>query len=501
MTFSESTPETTIAAIDLGSNSFHMVVAQIVNGELQIIDRIKEMVRLGAGLTEENQITPEARDLALACLSRFGQRVSHLGYGDVRAVGTNTLRQVNDNGQFLQQAEAALGHPIEIISGREEARLIYLGVAHGLATSAQPRLVVDIGGGSTELIIGRRMQSQQRESCAMGCVSFSQRFFANGEITAEAMREAIIAARVEIRPYRTQFEKSQWHEAVGSSGTIKAIQSVVAAHEWSVEGISRKALKILRQALISAGSIDKLQLEGLTEERRPVFVGGVAVLSALFKSLNIKQMQVSDLALREGVLYELQGVRQDIDIRDRTVAAFSKRFHLDSRQIKHIETTCRLIMGQVAEKWQLAQPLQTKMVLWAAQLHEIGLALSHTAFHKHSGYILEHADMPGFSKQQQQMLATLVRNHRRKLTLYHFQALPETQQPCALRLCIILRIAVLLHRGRSHAFKEPLTIEVDDNQLQLHFPSGWLGEHPLTATELRAEARYLASADYLLRFD
>jgi len=491
-----------IAAVDLGSNSFHMIVAQIENDQLQVIDRIKEMVRLGAGLTRKKQLTQESRERALDCLSRFGQRLRDLPSASVRVVGTNTLRQVRDGGKFLQQAQAALGQPIEIIAGREEARLVYLGVAHGLAADNEQgkRLVVDIGGGSTELIIGQGMEAQERESLFMGCVSYSRRFFPKGIITKKAMEAALIAGRLEIRPYQTAYNADKWTQAVGSSGTIKAIREVVQLNQWSDTGISRKSLKKLRQHLIQKGHTDALDLQGLAEDRKPVFIGGVAVLSAVFQALNIEQMRVSDLALREGLLFELVGSIHHHDVRDRTVDTLIHRYSLDEEQGHLVAATAMSLLEQVQKKWQLTTEQNGQMLNWAARLHEVGLAISHGSFHKHGAYILAHADLPGFSRQQQRIIAALIRGHRRTLSKKIFHNLPKETRNNTLQLCIILRLSVLLHRGRSHAAKPELGIRVKKHHIHLTFPEYWLDDHPLTTAELAAEARHLESVNYQLDY-
>ena len=490
-----------IAAVDLGSNSFHMIVAQIDNGQLKIIDRLKEMVRLGAGLDEEMQLTESVRLRALACLARFGQRLQDLPRGSVRAVGTNTLRQLRDDGRFLRQATETLGHPIDIIAGREEARLVYLGVAHGLAADNRKRLVVDIGGGSTELIIGKGMISKERESLFMGCVSYSRKYFPDGEITAKRMKRAVVAGRVEIRPHQGTFNSSHWAKAVGSSGTIRSIRDVVQNAGWSSAGISRKSLKKLRKYLVGAGHYRNIKLDGLSDERRPVFAGGVAVLSAIFKGLDIKRMRVSDLALREGLLYELQGNIQHHDERDRTVETLISRYDLDKSQGELVAESANKLLQQVAKPWNLEQDEHAQVLNWAAKLHEIGLAISHAGFQKHGAYILANADLAGFSRQQQVVLATLVRAHRRKFPVAAFAELHEDIRQQAIRLSIILRLAVLLHRGRSHTRKPSLNMRVKGEDIQVAFPHHWLHEHPLTLQEMKREAKYLDSAGINLLFN
>ncbi len=495
----KAVPET-VAAVDLGSNSFHMIVARLDNGQLKVIDRLREMVRLGAGLDARKRLTSDAQQRALDCLSRFGQRLRALPQGAVRAVGTNTLRQVRDGGEFLRAAEAALGHPIEVIAGREEARLVYVGVAHGLAAGHEHRLVVDIGGGSTELILGQGMEPLQRESLFMGCVNISQKFFPDGRVTQQAMDAAVTACRLEVRPVHTAFAAENWDLAVGSSGTIKAIRAVVQMAGWSERGISRGALKRLRKTLVTAGHIGKVQLEGLTDERRPVFAGGVAVLSAVFKSLKIEQMRVSDLALREGLLYEMLGIIQHHDTRDRTVASLSRRFWLDEHQGNRVSATAVGLLEQAAMPWGLDDPEHTHLLDWAARLHEVGLLISHSSFHKHGAYVLANADLPGFSRPQQAILAALVRGHRRKFPTAEFELIGNGAREEARRLCVLLRLAVLLHRGRTGGSKPLIRLTVKDTEIDARFPDGWLEAHPLTHAELQAEADYLNAVGFRLGY-
>jgi len=494
-----TTPET-FAAIDLGSNSFHMIVARIENNQIMVIDKLKEMVRLGAGLQKDKTLDSDTAERAIACLERFGQRLAGFVPGSVQAVGTNTLRQVRDP-SFLQNAEKALGHPIEIIAGREEARLVYLGVAHGIDTGDQRRLVVDIGGGSTEFIIGQRFKIFNRESLHMGCVSYSQRFFDDGIISKQSMKKAILAARLEIRPIRGTFNDDHWKLAIGSSGTIRAIRKVVQEMGWSEKGISSESLKQLRDEMIEQGSVDNLKLKGLSNERLPVFAGGVAVLSAIFKSLDIRVMQVSDEALREGLLYEMIGQYQDEDIRDKTIKTFSERYNIDKSQARRVKSSALQLLAQVATDWKMQSQEFTDLLEWAARLHEIGLHISHSSFHKHGAYILENADMSGFSRQQQHILATLIRTHRRKINPDLFVFNSDELQQNVMRLAIILRLAALIHRGRNSASKPKLKFYADNNKLCLVFPEEWLDEHPLTKAEIKEESAFLKQIDYELTFE
>ncbi|WP_043753272.1 exopolyphosphatase [Imhoffiella purpurea] len=489
-----------VAAVDLGSNSFHMIVARIDRGHMQVTDRLKEMVRLGEGLTEDKSLSPEVAERALACLERFGQRLREFPPGSVRAVGTNTLRQIRPESEFVERAEAALGHPIDVIAGREEARLIYLGVAHGLAAGAERRLVVDIGGGSTEIIIGLGFSPRLRESLHMGCVSMSQRHFADGRITAKAMHKAELTGALEVRPVRELFRRARWQKAVGSSGTIRTIASVVKGEGWCDDGISAESLSRLRDALVETGKLSSLSFKGLTDERKPVFAGGVAVLRSVFESLGIEHMQVSDYALREGVIYEMMGRHQHEDVRERTVATLCRQFQIDQEHGQRVQATARVLLRQLTAPWQLFEPEHQLMLSWAARLHEIGVMVAHSQYQKHGAYLLRNADLPGFTRQEQSMLAALVLGHRRKFPVQDFANLPEGDREPARRLCVILRLAVLMHRGRSADNKPNPNLVADGDELQLGFPDDWLAQHPLTQLELEQEAERLSAAGIRLSF-
>ncbi|AHF04374.1 exopolyphosphatase [Marichromatium purpuratum 984] len=490
-----------VAAVDLGSNSFHMIVAQVDDGHMRITDRLKEMVRLGAGLRADKTLDPEVETRAIACLERFGQRLRSLPPGTVRAVGTNTLRQINPECGFVERAEAALGHPVDVIAGREEARLIYLGVAHGLAAGAERRLVVDIGGGSTEIIIGMGFSPRLRESLHMGCVSMSQRYFEDGRITARAMEKATLAGALEVRPVRELFRQSRWQTAVGTSGTIRAIAAVVRAEGWCDDGISAAALSRLREALVARGRVAALDFKGLSEERRPVFAGGVAVLCAIFETLGIEHLQVCDYALREGLIYEMAGRDQHEDVRERTVTTLSRQFQIDQTHAQRVRASALDLLRQLVTAWSLQDPTHQLMLGWAARLHEIGLLVAHSQYQKHGAYLLRNADLPGFTRREQAVLAALVLGHRRKFPTQEIQSLPESLRESTEWLCLILRLAVLMRRARSDERKPCPEIEAGERTLVLRFPDGWLEAHPLNRLELEQEAERLANAGFSLRFE
>lgn len=488
-----------IAAVDLGSNSFHMKVARVVDGQLHVIDRLREMVRLGAGLREDKRLSNEAQARALDCLQRFGQRLRGMPPGSVRAAGTNTLRQARNANAFLLAGEQLLGHPIEIISGLEEARLIYLGAAHGIGASDERRLVVDIGGGSTELIVGEGFSPRQRESLHMGCVSVSRAYFGDGLLRPKQMEQAEMAARLEMRPVQATFKSAGWDAAVGCSGTIRAVRDLVCAEGWSESGITLSSLLRLRKALLKAGDLKKLCFDALKEERQPVFPGGVAVLLGVFQALGIEHMGISDEAMREGLLYDLLGRIQHEDVRARTVDALSSRYAVETDQAERVRSTAFRLLEDVSESWGLSGSQYADMLGWAAQMHEIGQAISHTQYHKHGAYLIGNSDLSGFSYQEQATLAALVRGHRRKFPRAAFSALPEVSEAPAKRLCILLRLAVLLHRERQGATELPvIRVEPGESSLRVIFPEGWLNDNPLTYADLEQEAKYLKGAGFEL---
>lgn len=480
-----------IAAIDLGSNSFHMIVARDENGSLQVIDRLRESVRLGAGLDENNNLNQESQRVALDCLQRFGERLKNIDPHKLRIVGTNTLRNATNSAEFLQQAEDLLGQSVEIISGMEEARLIYLGVTHSLAIADQRRLVMDIGGGSTEFIIGEGFRPQKMESLPMGCVSFTQRFFADGKITKERIEKATLAAMLELEGIAHDYIESGWDQAVGASGSIKAINKVVCAQGWSSDSITRKSLKALRKEIMQADHMDALNLKGLSDERRSVFVAGFVVLHAAFEVLKIDHMLVSDGAVREGLLYDLLGRHKHEDVFETTIANMQQRYHVDMPQAQAVEKTALALLDKAASNWSFDMELHGSLLSWAARLHELGLDIAHNDYHKHGAYIALNADMPGFSLQQQQMLATLIRVHRRKITPELFNSLTKKQRQPVMRLAILLRLAVILQRTRQHLPDDIHKVDIGENSLTLYFHQDWCDSHTLTLTDLQLEAELL----------
>ena len=488
-----------VAAVDLGSNSFHMIIARPEESGPRTHDRLRESVRLAAGLGDDKQLSVEARDRALACLERFGQRVRTLPRGAVRAVGTNTLRQSRDAREFLREAEGALGHPIQIVSGYEEARLVYLGVAHSIADDDDRRLVMDIGGGSTEFIIGEHFVPREMESLHMGCVSATQRFFADGGITEKRLRNAEIAARRELEPISDRYRRLGWDRVIGASGTIRAIDRCLRENGWTSGGIDLRGLEKLRRALVKAGNIKRLKLNGVGADRAEVLPGGLAVLLGAFRQLDLEHMEAADGALREGLLLDLIGRIRHADVRTQSIDAMAERYHVDVDQARRVARSAESLRGQVAADWGLDSVTARDTLNWAAWIHEIGLDLSHSQYHKHGEYIVRHSDLGGFAREEQQVLATLVRAHRRKFPRNVFRELPEDWQQSSIRLAVLLRLAVGLHRARSDEPLPSVTLAVSDRKVQVGFPAGWLEDNPLVEADLNEEARYLEAAGFRLK--
>jgi len=490
-----------IAAVDLGSNSFHMVVARYSHGQLLIVDRLREPVRLAAGLDEHGRLERDAIERALACLERFGQRLRDMKAESVRVVGTNTLRQSKRRGAFMDRARAALGHPIEVISGIEEARLIYLGVLHTMPSEPGRRLVADIGGGSTELIIGEGATTKQLESLQMGCVILSRRLFDDGAITEKRMKRARLAARMELEPVQAAFKRLSWDHAIGTSGTIRSIGDIIRSERGADALITRAEIERIIEQALSDGHIEKLRWQSLIDDRAPIFPGGIAILMELFDVLEIKSMKVGEGALREGLLYDLLGRLTDEDARVRSVRAMQARFHVDVAQAERVEATALGFLKQVAVAWKLDDLLVEHVLGWAARLHEVGLDVSHAHYHRHGGYLLEHADLPGFPQEEQKLLAALVRSHRRRPA---FDTLDDLSAPWHLKaeyLIVLLRLAVLLHRGRGPATVPSISLQPKARTLTATFPRGWLADHPLTQTDLEQEIDYLNDVGIRLRVE
>jgi exopolyphosphatase/guanosine-5'-triphosphate,3'-diphosphate pyrophosphatase len=476
-----------LAAVDLGSNSFHMVLAQYTLGQLRVVDRLRETVRMADGLDRAGGLSEPARRRALDCLARFGQRMRGVPRLHVRALATNTVRQLRDPQSFLKPAEAALGAPIEVVSGREEARLIYLGVAHAQPPKpGQLRLVIDIGGGSTEFIIGRGFEPVERESLQAGCIASTRRFFPNGRLSKKKWKDALTEISAEFQQFAGLYRALGWQEALGSSGTHKSIGEICAAMRLTKGAITAEALPRVRERLLQAGSIDQIDLPGLSGDRRPIIAGGVLVLEAAFQALGLQKLLVSKAAMREGILYDMLGRGGGNDPRDASVAALTQRYGIDEAQAARVEGTAIRLCEQVAEAWALDDD-DANMLGWAARVHELGLVIAHSQYHLHGAYVLENSDIAGFSRQEQQVLAALVRTHRRGVPKNAFDALPDRLLLSARRKAALLRLAVLLHRAHDSDPIPQLDLSADGNRLQLVVSRTWLANRPLLRADLLME--------------
>jgi exopolyphosphatase / guanosine-5'-triphosphate,3'-diphosphate pyrophosphatase len=490
-----------IAAIDLGSNSFHMVVAKMVLGQLRIIDRLRETVRLADGLDGQGGLSDAARQRAVECLSRFGERIRDLPQHRVRAIATNTVRALREPRTFLAASEASLGHPIEVVSGREEARLIYQGVAHAQPPKPmQRRLVIDIGGGSTECIIGSGFDTIERESLQVGCVASTRRFFPGGKLSKKRWKDALAEIEAEFQQFAGLYRTLGWQEAIGSSGTNKAIGDICAAMKLTKGAVTDEALPVVRDRLLSAERIDLIDLPGLSDDRRPIIAGGILVLEAAFETLGLKRMMVSKAAMREGVLYDMIGRGRGEDPRTASVDALMQRYGIDRAQAARVEATAMRLFDQVAERWSLGGD-ERLMLIWAARLHELGLAIAHSQYHVHGAYVIEHSDIAGFTRQEQLFLAALVRNHRRNVSNKSLEALPERLLAGAKRTAALLRIAVMLHRSHEAESLPDIGLRVSGNALGMAVPRSWLDARPLLRTDLAHEPEGIAGLGVELLLD
>jgi len=467
------TEHTTLGAVDLGSNSFHLAIGRVVGDQIYPLDSLKETVRLGAGLGAEKKLDDETQERALATLRRFSERLAGMPRGSVRVVGTNALRVAKNSKQFVRKAEGALGFPIEVISGHEEARLIYLGVVHSLPMVEHNRLVVDIGGGSTECIIGQKMKPRTVESLYMGCVSYTSRFFPGGKVDKKGMKNAELAARELVQTIAERFEAIGWDEAVGSSGTARSLAEVMEKNGVSDQGITAAGLEWLREELLSAGDFRKLSLEGLREDRIPVIAGGAAIMSAIFAELGLEEMKVAEGALRDGVLWDLLGRVHHRDIREVSVDQFARTHHVDVPQSARVRELSLMLLKQVAP--DAAEEL-VSFLDWAARLHEVGMSIAHGQYHKHSAYILAFADMPGFSRLEQGYLSNLVLAQRGKLAKMR-EAFDDDPRLATLAFC--LRTAVIFYRSRRSFTLPKIAAQALAEGYRLGIPRDWLEDNTL----------------------
>jgi exopolyphosphatase/guanosine-5'-triphosphate,3'-diphosphate pyrophosphatase len=487
------------AAIDLGSNSFHMVIAEPEGNSIRTIDSLRIPVRLGAGLDKQKRLKPDTMDRALDALGQFAERLRGVPLKQVRVVGTNTLRRAKNADKFLHEAHAILGKRIAIISGREEARLIFTGVSHAIPDPDTQRLVIDIGGGSTEFIIGKGFNPELLESVHLGCVSYTNKFIDNKNVTARDIKKASIAAQLELTPIVRAYTELGWSEATGCSGTIKAVANILAELNLTDGEIRFDALKQLIQAIDKAGTVEKLNLQSISSDRSAVICGGIAVLHAIFKTFKINSLQASQVALREGLIFDMVGQTQHVDIQTQTLANMFNRYDIDTVQATRVEDCATHFFNQVKDSWNLDSESDLSLLCWAAKLHEMGKAVAHTQYHKHGAYLIQNSEFIGFTMAEQNALALLVRFHRRKIDFSAFENLEKSEKNRLLRLTSLLRLAALFHRGRHSTDLSAIKLKARDNQLTVIASQDFLDENPLTSAELSDEASRMLHVEIKLK--
>jgi exopolyphosphatase/guanosine-5'-triphosphate,3'-diphosphate pyrophosphatase len=469
-----------LAAVDVGSNSFRLEIGRADGSHIERRGYWKEIVRLAAGLDADNHLSKKAIETASDCLARINERLRGMPASHVRAVGTQTLRQALNGDEFLLEGQHALGFPIEIISGREEARLVFEGCMHSLAPSQKRRLVVDIGGASSEVIVGRTFEADKAESFKIGCLNVTLKFFPDGVIDRASLRRAQVACEADFEEAQAFFGRGRWDEAYGTSGTIGAVSLVLRDQGWTDGTITPSGLARLRQALLAAGDVRRVRFDGLKQERAAVLAGGVAVLLAIFETFGLQELRTAKGGLRLGVLYDLLGRRESHDIRDATVDRWQLRFGVDRAQAERVAQTALGLFRAVAPG---AGEESLKSLLRAAQLHEVGSAVSHGDYHKHSAYLIEHGDLPGFSTSDQKNIAELVLGQRGNLR--KVSALLEDSERAAALLA--LRLAVILNHARRDAGCERWTLRFA-RAIELALDHAWLDQHPLTRHLLEEES-------------
>ncbi|MCW9717459.1 exopolyphosphatase [Avibacterium sp. 21-599] len=492
-----------IAAIDLGSNSFHMIIARIINGSIQVLSRLKQKVQLAEGLDENNHLSQEAIQRGVNCLALFAERLQGFKAENVNVVGTFTLRTAVNNAEFLRQAEQVFPYPINIITGQMEAKTIYAGVSHTQPETGR-KFVVDIGGGSTEMIIGDDFHPLIAESRHMGCVSFAKKFFPQGQISAENFQRAKQSAVNKIEDLAFEYRKLGWQSVLGSSGTIKTVYQVISANLDPNGIITAQRLAQLSEKVLQVAHFDDLHLDGLNEDRADVFVPGLAILTAVFEVFGIEQMRYSDGALREGVMYSLEKNFQVSNIRQRTALALAEQFNLDVAQSERVYQ-CAKQLAEQYHTWQNST-LQEEMVeilLWAARLHEVGIVINHKGLQKHSAYILQNMELPGFDKEQQRLLTTLVRYQINNIKRTDFTKFSRYAEQDILALVRLLRLAILLNKSRQATVlseKNSLKIDCTLAQWTIQFDTNYLAQNPLVRNDLIAENKLLKEIDLGLTF-
>ncbi len=491
--------EKELAAVDLGSNSFHLVVGRLRSGgDIELIDRIKEPVRLAEGLFQTGELSKAAQKRALDCLRRFRQRLRNLRKDQVRVVGTNALRKVEASSSFLQAAEEALGHRIHIIRGREEARLIYLGMQRLLPGSRERRLVFDIGGGSTELMLGQGETAELLESANCGCVGYTEKYFPKGRLSRAAFEKAKLRTLLELRPLMHPFRSRDWDRVYGCSGTILAVGSCLEGLGLTDGRITATALEDLTRRLGSAERITKPNLPAVSDARRQVLPGGLGILRALFEAFDVDELTPVKEGMRLGMLVDLVGKRSDEDPREQCILDLASRYGVDRTQARRVERTVLCLFDQTEEKWKLRPDSDRRLLRWAAILLELGLAIAHLNYHKHGSYLIAHSDLPGFSRDEQRLLARLIGCHRKRLKESDLEAGRSRSRKDFLHLAVLLRLAFIFHRSREAMDLGTLKVQPGSRSLRLMIDAAWRSENPLISADLDRERKRLSKLGFEL---
>ncbi len=482
-------------AVDMGSNSFHLVIAREQDGSIQLLHKEKQLVQLADGLNDDNILSSEAIERGLACLRDFKQRFSAVPGPRVRLVATHTLRVARNREQFIRAAYEILPYPIEVVSGHEEARLIYNGIVHSQVLAAK-NIVIDIGGGSTEVVLGNRTNATRLSSLRCGCVSYNQKFFAGGALTTEAFKQAMSAADKQFASLSKEYFTGDWELTLGSSGSVKAICEAMLQFHGD-ELITLPRLKQLRQQLINWGHVDNIVLDNVEKKRTHLLAAGLAILTSFFRRLPISSLTFANGALREGVLYEMAGIETYSDIRQRTVDSLAQLYHVDLPHAEKVRLTLLHLFNAVAETWQLQHWQRT--LTYSAILHEIGIHINSRAHHKHGAYIIANSDLPGFGEAQQQMLALLIGNQRKKLDVERINQLEAPLKLTTERLICLIRLAVLLNLGRVSGRLSIAKVTAAANEISLTFAEP-RHRFSLFVKDLQREQRQLNSLNIKLNF-
>lgn len=488
----------TCAVADLGSNTFHLMIADVEGIKFTVIDKIRYPVKLATGFDDEKNLTEEAMQRAFSVIERYGQRLQDFPPKFVKIVGTNALRRARNSREFVKRATEILGYPVEVISGYEEARLIYIGVARSIESDGRRRLLIDIGGGSTELVIGQDFTPLDMESLDVGCLSSTVEFFPDGKITKQSMHDAVISVGLKIQPFVSTMKSQGWDMVIGSAGSIIAISKVLLQKGWTNGNITFAALDRLRMELVDQGCFDGKAYPDISADRVNAFAGGVAVLFGVMKNLDIDSVLPCDGGLREGMLLDLCGRIEHKDIRDTAILQFSKSYKYDEKHSARVAEMALRIFGCVQEKWGVKNPLCRDYLRWAASCFEIGLSISHSRYHKHSAYLVKHVDLAGFTREEQEVLRTIVKGHRRSFPNKLLAVMSEDMHYTVSALCVIFRLAVIFTRSRSDIPFNDVEFDANFYSLNLIFPKDWLQQNPLTEADLMLEHEYLFDSGWSL---